>query len=85
MEMQEKKGQGEVDSGSDEQKKKAVKEIKGVLLEKDGDEGGISGASRGKKENLHEKEETRGELKGLPHQQVPQPLKDFSSEALEHI
>lgn len=45
---------------------------------------------RGKVQNTKQRNDKkvvkeRKEPKGLPHQQVPQPLVDFSSEALEQI
>ncbi|OMO69334.1 hypothetical protein COLO4_29123 [Corchorus olitorius] len=65
-----------------DERKKTVKEVKGVVAE----------APQEKKEHLEVKErngsgmktEKSEGVKGLPHQQVPQPG-DFSTEALENL
>lgn len=63
--------------------KKVIKEVKGVV-----DEPPVVGDA-GIKDDMKEKkmvtESQEGGVKGLPHQQVPQPGRNFSSEALEHI
>ncbi|KAJ0052496.1 hypothetical protein Pint_02807 [Pistacia integerrima] len=70
---------------SSENDKKVAKEVKGVV-----DEAASSAGEKQERNDINAtsksviKEVEQGIVKGLPHQQVPQPG-DFSSEALEHL
>lgn len=68
----------------DSQENKVAKEVNGIVDEPPALD------HTGKKENMEQRNDDkvvkeRKEPKGLPHQQVPQPLVDFSSEALEQL